>query len=495
MNLGILTNRKRQNGQDSGGTGILPIHMKFSFLSDRKSGPLFFLMFGIVCLLNISYTILRSARNALAVADLGGGAGSIPWFELCGTMPAAVLMTLVLTYLLNRHPIHRVFFIILATFVSFFLVFALGVYPLLPLCKTQIANPAISSFIPIFASMVFFVMAELWKIALLTVLFWGLVNQHVPLESAKRYYAPLMLGGSVGTILAGPIISFCTSDLASHHSWTESLSLLMWMLALLSVATAWLFHLLWRLFASDFSESNKVRVEKNREGEKPLSVWSSILICCKSRYLLLLAWVTIADYIAYALGEIVFLDILKQKFPDPRDYCDFMGTLSFWNCLLTAISALVITPYLLRSCRWVVASLVTPICLLLTEGAFFLCVWHPSLSQQLEVLVILGSIFFCFVRAAKYTLFDTSKEISFVLLPPLEKMQGKLVVDGMCARIGRGSGSFLTLMLIQICGGVLATAPLAGGIALFIAFSCVLATSRLGLLVEKKAVQAPSGSL
>lgn len=463
--------------------------MKFPYFSSKKPSYLFLLMFGIVCLLNISYTILRSARNALTVADLGGGAGSIPWFELCGSMPGAVLMTLALTFLLNRHSIRKVFFIVLVTFVSFFLVFALGIYPLLPLCKTYISHPGIASFIPVFSSMIFFVMAELWKIALLTVLFWGLVNQYVPLESAKKYYAPLMLGGSVGTILAGPLISFCTSDLISHQSWTVSLSLLMWCLAILSCAIAWLFHLLWRLFMSEFSTQNRAQLSEPTEKDPPLSVWTSILICCRSRYLLLLAWITIADYIAYALGEVVFLDVLRQKFPDPRDYCDFMGTLSFWNGLLTAVSALVITPYLLRRCRWVVASLVTPVCLLITEGAFFFAIWHPALSQQIELLVILGTVFFCVVRAAKYTLFDTSKEISFVLLPPLEKMQGKLVVDGMCARLGRGGGSFLTLLLIQISGSVLATAPIAGGMALIIAFSCALATSRLGSLVDQKAVQ------
>ena len=65
-------------------------------------------------------------------------------------------------------------------------------------------------------------------------------------------------------------------------------------------------------------------------------------------------------------------------------------------------------------------------------------------------------------------------------------MQGKLVIDGMCARLGRGSGSFVSLLLIQLCGGVLATVPIAGAIAIGIATSCVFATSRLGVLVEKR---------
>ena len=55
-------------------------------ISNRRFLVLFSLMFSIVCLLNVNYCILRSARNALVVADLGQGASSIPVFELCGTI-------------------------------------------------------------------------------------------------------------------------------------------------------------------------------------------------------------------------------------------------------------------------------------------------------------------------------------------------------------------------------------------------------------------------
>src|SRR3989338_3736024 len=99
---------------------------RFAFFSEVSLS--FVLMFAISILLNVDYAILRSARTALAVADLGGGASSIPWFELCGTMQGAILMTLGLTWLLNRYHIQKVFFIVLITFVSFFLVFAIAVY-------------------------------------------------------------------------------------------------------------------------------------------------------------------------------------------------------------------------------------------------------------------------------------------------------------------------------------------------------------------------------
>jgi AAA family ATP:ADP antiporter len=448
--------------------------MKIPGLSDRKSAILFFLMFGICTLLNVNYAVLRSARTALAVADLGGGAGSIPWFELCGTMPGAVLMTLGLTWLLNRFSIRRVFLITLSVFILFFLCFSLGIYPLLP-------KGGESVWFAKLASMLFFVMAELWKISLLTILFWGFVNQYVPLETAKRFYAPLILGGSIGTIAAGPLVSLCTSDLLSRQSWSESLTLMTLTVAVVGAFTAWMFLSLWKRLSG--AEKNQPEPPKQ---EKPVSIWEGFRICFRSRYLMLLAWVTIADYIAYALGEVVFLDVLRQKFPDPRSYADFMGRLSVWNGLLTAFSAVVITPYLLRHTRWVVASLVTPVCLLITEGAFFFSLWTPSVASQIEIQVLFGTIFYCLVRAAKYTLFDTSKEISFLLLPPLEKMHGKLIVDGMCSRLGRGGGSMVSILLIQACGGVLASVPIVGAAAIAISASCVLATSRLGRLVEER---------
>lgn len=97
------------------------------------SNILFLLMFGIVCLLSINYGILRSARNALVVADLGKGASSIPIFELCGTMPGSVIMVFLLTRLLSRFSLRKVFMITLAVFCGFFLFFAVGIYPALPL--------------------------------------------------------------------------------------------------------------------------------------------------------------------------------------------------------------------------------------------------------------------------------------------------------------------------------------------------------------------------
>lgn len=450
----------------------------------RRPLVLFSLMFGIICLLNVNYNILKGARTTLAVAGLEQGAGSIPFFELFGTMPGSVLMVYLLMRLLNRYSIHKVFLITLAIFLGFFLFFAIGIYPSLSTWEGKLlqwtwmpGHTVIAYVLPRYCSMLFFVMAELWKIALLTVLFWGLVNQYIQMNDAKRFYAPLMLGGSVGTIIAGPIISVCTSNTISH-SWTQSFALMMFAVSLIGILTAWCYFKLWKEFAGP-----KKEVEEPKES---LSVWESIQVCRKSKYLKLLAWITIADYIAYTLGEVIFLDILKKKYPGHLEYCNYQGNLIFWCGLMTAVSALVITPYLLKKCRWVVASQVTPACILLTESAFFIALWTSSSFDNLELLVFTGTAFYCLVRAAKFTLFDSSKELSFILLPPVEKMQGKLIIDGLCSRMGRGGASMMSILLTQVCGGVLASASIVGVLVIGIAVSCVMSTFKLGLLVEKK---------
>jgi ATP/ADP translocase len=247
-------------------------NLKQSLFKDSSSFSLFFFMFSISSLLNVAYAILRSLRAALVVADLGGGASVIPWFELSGTMPGALLMTLGITWLVNRFSMQKVFLLTLALFLTFFVIFSFGIYPILPRDGNLV-------WLSKLGSMSFFVMAELWKVALLTLLFWGFINQHIPLEKAKKFYAPLMLGSSIGTIAAGPIISLCTSDFVSLQSWERSLNIMILVIVVIGCITGFLFLKLWNHLNQETSSSNNPIAQ-----QKPPSVWESFKICFKSRY-------------------------------------------------------------------------------------------------------------------------------------------------------------------------------------------------------------------
>lgn len=470
-------------------------------LRNHPSFRLFILMFSIVCLLSINSDILRSARNALTVADLGGSAALIPHFELYGTLPGAILMTWLITRLMKRWPIHKVFLMTLSLFLGFFNLFAFVIYPLLSAWLTSIGGEPtlILSNCIVGATMSFYVIGELWKVIFLAVLFWALVNQYMALSEAKSFYGPLMLGTSLGAILSGPLISLCTSDLGSRwfrlaqEPWAHSLDLLVILITLVGLCIAALYLRLWGLL-NERSSSHQLSKEQAEYQEK-ISFKECLIACFRSPYLLLLAWIVCADYLAYSLGEVVFYDVVKEYYPHPRDYCHYMGKLTSWTGIATFLSSVIITPWLLKRYKWVVTSIITPFSLMLTGTTFFLifCMrdhWEPWRQiigfDWIQVMVMLGSIQYCLCRAAKYTLFDSSKELAFVMLPNISKIQGKLIIDGIGARFGRGTASFVSIVLIQTFGGIKACALLMGLIAVATAISSTWATFRLGKLVEEQ---------
>ena len=171
----------------------------------------FLLMFWVIFCLSLNFTILRSVRNTLAVVDLGNGSQMIPFFELFGALPAAILTTWVLTKLMNRFSLRSVFLITLMGFLTFFLLFACLIYPFFIEWQKKALDSA--TFSPSLVkgcgtafSMLFYCLAELWKPALINILFWGLINNHVTIGNAKNLYAFLLFRGKLWS-------SFCRSYL------------------------------------------------------------------------------------------------------------------------------------------------------------------------------------------------------------------------------------------------------------------------------------------
>jgi ATP:ADP antiporter, AAA family len=441
-------------------------------------------MFGISFLLSVAFTILRSLRYTLVVADLGGGAHLIPLFELCGGLPTAAGITWLMARLMNRYRMSQVFMITLAGFIGFFALFGAWIYPFV---AQAYRDGSLQQVVAGGLMMLFYAMAECWKPALATVLFWGLTNRYLPLAEAKRLYAPVLVAGSLAHVVAGPIISLSTSEwlLPSTERWASALYLLLTAVAILGGIAALFYHRLQNLLSRQYPAAEAER--------RPAAFAESSRTTWKSPQLRLLSWMVIADYIAYGLGEVIYLDALKLRYPDPADYCHFMGHLSVCVGIVTAFSGLVITPWLLRRTRWVVAALAMPACLLVTEALFFFFLrghsfsrgWFGwSESQWLAIAIFCGSLQYCLCRGAQYTLFDSSKEIALINLSQHERTCGKLIVDGVCSRLGRGIGSGLSLILVRISGTVLGSALSAGILAIGITFTWIQSVVRLGRFMD-----------
>ncbi|HSX10156.1 MAG TPA: Npt1/Npt2 family nucleotide transporter [Chlamydiales bacterium] len=473
----------------------------------RSEWALFGFMFLIVSLINVNFSVLRSMRNALVVADAGGSAAYIPYFELFGTFPASILLTWALSRLMRIFSFRFIFSATMFFFLTFFILFAFWIYPHKEEIHTLLEAKlgllfGFTRFKVVFThwpDMVFYIMAELWKVALLSVVFWGFLNQNLSLGEAKRFYPPLLLGTSFGTILSGPITVFCTSLFSwnffplSPLRWQHSLYMLTFFLVLCGLATHLLFTLLCKTFRS------RLPTQPQKKEEKPfsekLSLSTSLRYLMESPYLRSLFLIVIAEYVCYTLGELIFLETLKERYPSPAEYCQYMGSLSLWMGILTAVSAIFITPYLLQTYSWGKTALMTPILMVGATVAFFSVNsmarygMLPGLSA-IHVAIVLGSIHFCVGRAAKYTLFDAIKELAFIPLNQEGQVKGKLIIDGIGSRLGRGGSSLVNILLFLIAGGPGESVLFAGVIATSMALMMIPAGRIVGQELEKTSLPA-----
>jgi AAA family ATP:ADP antiporter len=307
-----------------------------------------------------------------------------------------------------------------------------------------------------------------------------------------------MLGSSLGAIFAGPVTVFCSSLFSFHlfplssERWQHSLYLLTFFLVLCGIITILSFNLLYKELKKTASvpEPLQKTSSKTSFSRKLLSLSSSLQYLLKSPYLCALLLIVVAEYVSYALGELIFLETLKELYPAPSDYCKFMGNLTLWTGILTGISALLFTPYILQTYSWGKAALITPILMVIMTFAFFFTVQCGKIgilpgSSPLHFAVMLGSLHFAIGRSAKYTLFDATKELAFIPLSQEAQIKGKLIIDGIGSRLGRGTSSFLSILLFLILGSPGESALFAGILAFAFALISIPASRSIGAQFEK----------
>src|SRR5690606_24798904 len=155
---------------------------------------------------------------------------------------------------------------------------------------------------------------------------------------------------------------FCTSIFSWSHfplsdqRWQHSLYLLTFFLTLCGALT----YLLFKKLSKHFQTREPLQNVEKESFSKKLSLSSSLRYLMESPYLRSLLIIVVAEYVCYTLGELIFLETLKSKYPSPADYCLYAGNLSFWMGILTALSAIFITPYLLNRYHWGQTFLMVP---------------------------------------------------------------------------------------------------------------------------------------
>lgn len=481
-----------------------PIHA-----SERKKIIPMLLMIFFIC---FNYNILRNMKDALVVT--ASGAEVIPFIKVWVMLPSAVLITLLFAKLSNRFSQEKVFYIMISGFLFMFGMFAFVIYPMHDsLHPYEMAKQAEAALPAGFRGLIamccnwsftcFYVLCELWGSAILSVMFWGFANEVVKVSEARRFYGVLGVAGSISTILSAQLAIFISqTDMVNTNialggdTWEQTLTILVSVIIISGILTMGIFYWMSRKVLTDpcFDEfhHNKKEIKKKRK----LSVRESFSYLSNSKYLACIAVIVFSYNLVINLVEIVWKDQLRVLYPAPADYNNYMSNVTTVLGIVATVTALFMAK-IINSIGWTWTALITPLMMLVTCFGFFSCIFFPD--QLAGIFTVMAGLtplalaaFFggaqnSLSKAAKYSVFDMTKEMAFIPLSHESKLKGKAAIDGVGSRLGKSGGSLVHQGLLMFFGTVASSAPYVAAILLVVIVLWITAVRTLGVMFNAAA--------
>lgn len=477
----------------------------------KKVVPMLLVFF----LIAFNYNLLRAYKDTIVVTSSNSGVEAIPFIKVWAVLPSAILFTFFFTRLSNRFSREHVFYITLSIFLGFFALFAFVLYPAREILHPNGLADQLQAYLPagfkgliaIFRNWtftLFYVMSELWSTTIFTVLFWGFANEVTSVKEAKRFYGIVMTGGNIAGMFSGQAAIWFSSNLFfswipyGKTPWDQSILFLTCALLGAGLLTMAIFR--W-LNVNVIHPEEKKRPEHLRPPKVRMSMRENFAYLARSKYLICVALIVLGYNLAMNLIEVVWKNQMKVLYPNPSDYNSYMGEVLFVMAMVATLAGFVTTTNVIRRYSWTISAMITPVIIGVSGMAFFVLVmmqqsgvtWLSTLigATPLVLSVTLGSIQNCLGRAAKYTLFDATKEIAFIPLSNESKLKGKAAIDGVGSRLGKSGGSVIHQGLILIFSTISTTTPYVAvaflGVVLFWGF----AVSSLGKQFDQVSERGP----
>lgn len=464
---------------------IWPIHRH----ELKKMLPMLFMLF-LIC---FNYTVLRNMKDAVVIT--AAGAEIIPFIKVWALLPMAVVVTLIFTKISNIFSQERVFYIMISVFLVFYALFAFLLYPLREIFEPQVSADYLANTLPAgFKGMIamyrhwlltaFYVVSELWSTAIMSVLFWGFANEVTRINEARRFYGTFGIASNFAAIAAGQSgiyfsqqIEF-SSDLGlGNAAWEHSVMMLTSVVIISGIGTMAIFRWINRNVLTDpsFDDLHLSNREIKKKGR--LSLRESFSYLSNSKYLICIAILVVAYNLVINLVEVVWKDQLRHLYPSPGDYNTYVNNLTSIQGVVSTFSALFMAKFISRF-GWTRTALITPLTILITSTGFFCCLFFQDNltdtfmtligTTPLAIAVFFGSAQNCLSKAAKYSFFDTTKEMAFIPLGHESKLKGKAAIDGVGSRLGKSGGSLIHQGLLMFLGSLAVSAPYVAAILLFV---------------------------
>lgn len=424
---------------------------------NKKFIPMALMM---ACIL-FNYATLRSVKDGLVVTHIGPEA--ISFLKTYIVLPSAVIMMIIYAKLCNVMSQQKVFYTVTSFFIAYFTFFTFVLYP-----NPEMFHPAASTinalvdeypnlqwFIKIggnwsYAS--FYTMAEMWGSMMLTLLFWQFANQITRTGEAKRFYSMFGLLGNVALPLVAVTFYFLLSE--DTHIVADEVKLIPVLCVTMISGAFILFLYYWMnhnvLTDPRLYDAGAVGPKKKKKAK--LGFGDSFKMIFTSKYLGLVVMLVLCYGISINLVEGIWKSKINELYPTESAYTSYMGTFQAYQGF-AAIFFMLIGSNILRRVPWSTAATFTPVMILCTGLAFFsFIIFDDSMGLQiaaflgtgpLAMVVMIGMAQNVLSKATKYSLFDSTKEMSYIPLDDEMKTKGKAAVDVIGGRFGKSGGGII----------------------------------------------------
>ena len=469
----------------------------------------------IFFLVTFDYNVLRVMKDTVVITAKSSGAEVIPFIKVWVMFPGALLMTFIFTRLSNHFSRESVFYIMVSFFLAYYFLFTFVLYPHSHWLHPHASADQLEKILPLgFKGLIsmyrnwtftlFYVMSELWSSIILTVLFWGFANQVTRIQEAKRFYGLFGIGANLSGIAAGQASvylsrhTFDPSIPFGTNAWEQSMAMIVSVVVILGIVAMLIFRWMHVKILSNPKYCDPADACQNKKSKVKLSMRDAFSTLFKSRYLLCLALIVVSYNLVINLVEVVWKHQVRELYPNPNDYNLYMNQVSTITGMLATLFALFVSGNSIRKFGWTFTALLTPAVLLLTSigffGFFFLKgsfgaeIMQTMGTTPLAMVVFFGSAQNIMSRAAKYSVFDATKEMAFVPLESTYKIKGKAAIDGVGSRLGKSGGSIIHQSLLILFSSFASSAPYVAGFLMITIVGWIGAVKALGLQFNELAI-------
>jgi len=384
------------------------------------------------------------------------------------------LITIIYVKLVSVMKGENIFYLIMSVFIGFFLLFAFYLFPNhqslhldVDTAQSLVASyPNFKWFILLLSNWsfsLFYVIAELWPNAIFALLFWQFINKITTVDESKRFYPLFGLLGQTGLYLSGQFLRnlpamnayFTKLFVLKTSISVVSIQLVMTVVAVLGVIGLVSFWALnHRILDISTTENLQFRVKKNQ-----MTLKESWKMVTESRYIRLVAILLICYGFAINLVEGPWKAEAAKIYQTPTEFAAFVGNYLSYTGILTIVFVL-LGSNIVRKLGWMAAAIITPIMVLVTGLTFFLITNFDqiamlmmasfSFTDPIMLAIIIGAIQNVLSKSSKYTLFDSTKEMSYVPLDEQLQTRGKAAADMIGVKLGKSSSALLQSMIFVI---------------------------------------------